>query len=442
MKCAAIKLVLFGTLVAAGAASLFAAPREKPNIVLIMADDMGYECVAANGGAPYKTPALDRLAETGMRFDHCYSQPLCTPSRVKLMTGMNNSRNYTTFGVLDRGQTTFAHLLKEVGYATCVAGKWQLGKEDDSPRHFGFDESCLWQHTRRARDKNNRDTRYSQPHLEIDGQPVDYKEGEYGPDVVSDFLCHFMERHKDKPFLAYYPMILPHSPFVPTPDSTDPMRGDTQKNFVDMAQHVDKVVGKIVAKLDELGLRENTLVIFTGDNGTGHAINSTLNGKPFRGGKGEMTDAGTHVPLIANWPGVIPAGTVNGDLVDFSDFLPTICDVAGIAIPEALTIDGHSILPQLRGETGTPREWAYCWYRRGGQGKAAVWARTQQYKLYGTGEFYDIPADPDEKSPLKKLTSEQEAVKAVLQKAIDQNEAARGSGLKRTASLLPASSAN
>lgn len=425
------KPLLPAALILAGAATLSAGVPEKPNIVLIMADDMGYECVAADGGAPYKTPVLDRLAETGMRFEHCYSQPLCTPSRVKLMTGMNNSRNYTTFGELDRGQTTFANLLKKAGYATCIAGKWQLGKEADSPQHFGFDESCLWQHTRPARDKN-RDTRYPNPHLEINGKPADYSNGEYGPDVVSDFLCDFIERHKDKPFLAYYPMILTHSPYVPTPDSANPEGRDKQKNFVDMVQHADKVVGKIAAKLDELGLRENTLILFTGDNGTGHGITSTLNGKPFKGGKGEMTDAGTHVPLIANWTGVIPAGKVNGDLVDFSDFLPTICDVAGVAIPDGLTVDGHSIFPQLRGEKGTPREWAYCWYRRGGSGPGKVWARTQQYKLYGTGEFYDIPADPDEKSPLKNLNPDQEAVKAALQKVINQNLAVQGSALKKS----------
>ena len=422
---------LHGILLLAATVSLFAEQTKKPNIILIMADDMGYECVEVNGGGPYKTPSLDRLAETGMRFEHCYSQPLCTPSRVKLMTGMNNSRNCTTFGELDRGQTTFAHLLKKAGYATCIAGKWQLGSQADSPRHFGFDEACLWQHTRPAKDKN-RDTRYPNPHLEINGKPVDYSNGEYGPDVVSDFLCDFIERHKNKPFVAYYPMILPHSPFVPTPDSSDPKCRDTQKNFVDMVQHVDKVVGKIVAKLDELGLRENTLILFTGDNGTNKAITSTLNGKPCKGGKGEMTDAGTHVPLIANWPGVSPAGKVNGDLVDFSDFLPTLCDAAGVAIPEALNIDGHSILPQLRGETGTPREWAYCWYRRGGAGPAEVWARTQQYKLYGRGEFYDIPADPAEKSPLKNLTPDQEAVKAALQKVINQNLAVQGSALKKS----------
>ena len=255
------------------------ASRDRPNIILIMADDMGYECVRANGGTSFQTPALDELAKTGVRFEHCYSQPLCTPSRVQIMTGIYNVRNYVKFGVLDRKQRTFAQVLKEAGYATCIAGKWQLGNEGDAPQHFGFDESCLWQHTRGARDRKKRDTRYPNPHVEVNGKAVDYTNGEYGPDLVSDFLCEFMARNKDKPLLAYYPMILPHNPFVPTPDSKDPKCRDNQTNFQDMVAHIDKVVGKIAAKLDELGIRDNTLVLFTGDNGTAGAIRSQLNGR-------------------------------------------------------------------------------------------------------------------------------------------------------------------
>ena len=137
-----------------------------------MADDLGFECIGANGGTSYKTPVLDRLAASGTRFEHCYAQPLCTPSRVQIMTGIYNVRNYVRFGVLDRAQTTFAHLFKQAGYATCVAGKWQLGKELDSPRHFGFDESCLWQHFRTNKNETGHDTRYENPRLEINGPHV------------------------------------------------------------------------------------------------------------------------------------------------------------------------------------------------------------------------------------------------------------------------------
>lgn len=395
------------------------ASSDKPNIVLIMADDMGYECVNANGGSSYQTPHLDRLAQTGIRYEHCYSQPICTPSRVKIMTGLSNARNYVTFGVLKRDQTTFAHLLQKAGYATCIAGKWQLGKQPDSAQHFGFDESCLWQHTRPARDENGRDTRYPNPHVEINGKPLDYSNGEYGPDVITDFLCDFMERNKDKPFLAYYPMILPHYPFVPTPDSENPGNKDKTRNFRDMVAYVDKMAGKLDAKLGELGIRDNTLLIFTCDNGTYKGISSQLGGKEVLGGKGTMTDAGTRVPLIISWPAAITTGRVLQDLVDFSDFLPTLCEAAGAGIPETLSLDGRSFLPRLRGEQGNARDWIYCWYSRSGK-RAEQWTRNQRYKLYPDGKLYDIGKDPLEKNPLTDLSDEERQAHSMLKKALDE----------------------
>ena len=404
---------------------------DRPNIILIMADDLGYECIGANGGTSYKTPVLDKMARTGVRFENCHSQPLCTPSRVKIMTGIYNVRNYVQFGLLDRKQTTFAHLLKTAGYATCVVGKWQLGKQADSPKHFGFDESCLWHHVRRT-------SRYPNPGLEVNGKSVDYKE-KYGPDVVSDFACEFMARNKSKPFLVYYPMILTHCPFEPTPDSADwnpkskgskSYKGDP-KYFGDMVAYMDKIVGKILGKLDELGLRDRTLVLFVGDNGTDAPIVSMMKGRKVAGGKGNMTDAGTRAPLIANWPGVIPRGKVCTDLVDFSDFSPTLCQVAGVKVPTELNVDGRSFLPQLRGEKGSPREWIYCWYSRNGGPKSREWARNQRYKLYRKGGFYDVSKDVLETNPLRsdELTEDARRAYAMLQKALDKYKDARHSGL-------------
>ncbi|HUX16493.1 MAG TPA: sulfatase-like hydrolase/transferase, partial [Phycisphaerae bacterium] len=186
----------------------------KPNIVLIMADDLGYECIGADGGTSYKTPVLDGLAATGVRFERCYAQPLCTPTRVQLMTGIYNVRNYTHFGNMDPQQTTFANILKNAGYATCITGKWQLGKDANLPKRFGFDEACLWQHLRRP-------PRYANPGLEINGKAVDYSNGEYGPDLVNAYALDFITRHRQQPFFLYYPMILTHDPFQPTPDSPD-----------------------------------------------------------------------------------------------------------------------------------------------------------------------------------------------------------------------------
>src|SRR5688500_10196908 len=163
-------------LLIAGGVLLEAADR-KPNVVLIMADDFGYECVTANGGESYRTPNLDRLAATGMRFEHCHVQPLCTPTRTQLMTGLYNVRNYIDFGTLDPKATTFAHLRKTAGSATGICGKWQLGQEKDLPQRCGFDDALLWQHTRRP-------SRYAKPGHERNGVEQDYTKGEYGPTVI------------------------------------------------------------------------------------------------------------------------------------------------------------------------------------------------------------------------------------------------------------------
>ena len=399
----------------------------SPNIVLIMADDLGFECIGANGGTSYQTPVLDKLASEGVRFEHCYSQPICTPSRVKLMTGIYNVRNYAQFGLLERSQTTFAHILREAGYATCIVGKWQLGKDKTLPNHFGFDEHCLWQLFRLP-------SRYASPGLEVNGEPVDYAPG-YGPDVVTEYALDFIDRNVDKPFLLYYPMILTHCPFEPTPDSTDWDPGSpgskTYKgnpiHFGDMVLYMDKQVGRILDRLDKAGVRENTLVLFTGDNGTDVPVVSMLNGRKVAGAKGKTTDGGTRVPFIAHWHGKTAEGAVCDDLVDFSDFLPTMCEAAGVNVPASLSIDGRSFLPQLMGQQGNPREWVYVWYARNGGPTGAEFTRNQRYKLYRTGKFYDVKNDVLEKQPLdpSALSPDARAVHAKLRSALEEFADAR-----------------
>jgi len=427
LSTAALALVIaFGL-----SAGLASAADRRPNIVLIMADDMGYECIGANGSLDYKTPVLDSLAASGVRFEHCYAQPLCTPTRVKLMTGMSNKRNYVRFGRLDRNQTTFAHLLKQAGYRTCIAGKWQLGSEADSPQHFGFERSLLWQHTRGRTDAQGHDTRFPNPRLELNGKPINYENGKYSSDLFADFIGEFIEEHRDRPFFVYYPMALVHCPFSPTPDSEDwdpQSRGSTTykgdpRYFGDMVAYTDKTVGRIVAKLDELGLRDDTLLIFTGDNGTDKPIVTKTTFGRIAGAKGSMTDGGTRVPCIASWPRVLREGRVVSDILDFSDFLPTLCEAADAPVPAHLPIDGQSFLPQLKGETGQPRDAIYIWYSRSGNAKQArAFARNQRYKLYERGEFYDVAQDRLEKKPLDatSLSAEQKAAQAALQAHLDR----------------------
>lgn len=404
----AAKYFLLGSTFTALGLSVTAQNR-TPNIVLILADDLGFECIGANGGTSYKTPNIDKLASKGIRFGNYHSQPVCTPTRVQLMTGQYNVRNYLNFGTLCRDQTSFANILKNAGYKTAIAGKWQLGKEKDSPQHFGFENSCLWQQSLDKTDKEGHDNRYSNPVVEFNGEIKRYTNGEYGPDVFSDFLCNFIEENKNKPFLAYYPMALTHCPFMPTPDSKNwnpkdkgslTYEGDP-KYFPDMVAYMDKMVGKIVTKIEKLGLSENTIIIFTGDNGTEQSIVSTINGQHYKGGKGSTKDNGTHTPLIIRWDKVIKAGAENKDLIDCSDFLPTICEAVNVRIPDNLKIDGVSFLPQLTGKEGNPREWIYCWYTKSGKlDVLKELVRNEKYKLYKTGEFYNVMDDFQENKPI------------------------------------------
>ena len=379
--------------------------RRPPNIVLIMADDMGYECLGCYGSASYETPRLDELAATGVRFTQAHSQPLCTPSRVKIMTGRGNWRNYDAFGYLPKGEITFAHMLKDAGYATCVAGKWQLhGRHDQwvgkgaRPEDAGFDEYCLWQIKERGE-------RYADPLIKRAGEPLKTYEGAYGPDMFRDYINNFMEQHRDEPFFVYFPMCLTHNPFVPTPDSpeweTD--RGkEHARFFADMVAYTDKLVGQIADKLEELGLREDTLFIFTGDNGTHQKIKSRMqDGRTVRGGKGLSTDAGTHVPLVVNWPGKTPRGAVCNDLIGFDDFMPTFADATGAQVPRDRPIDGVSFLPQILGRPGDPRDWLTCHYdpQWGGR-EPATFAFDHHWKLYRDGRFYNIANDILEERPI------------------------------------------
>lgn len=407
--------------------AVLAAPAvAKPNVILILADDFGYECVTANGGTSYKTPNLDRMAKEGVRFSRCYVQPLCTPTRVQLMTGLYNIRNYTRFGHLDPKQITFAHLFRQAGYKTGIVGKWQLLGGFEGPKLFGFDDYCLWQLTRRP-------PRYANPGLEINGKEIDYSKGEYGPDLVQKHALDFIQKHKEGPFLLYYPMMLTHNPFQPTPDSKSYDRkaigekvNDLPKYFADMTEYMDKQVGQLLEHLDKLGIADNTLVLFVGDNGTGTGITSQFQGRAYKGGKGSSTAAGMHVPCIGYWKGAKGSGRVCEDLVDSTDFLPTMCEAAGIKVESKL--DGRSFLPQIQGQKGQPREWIYSWYApKGGSTASAEFAAGPRYKLYRSGGLYDYLSDTDEKQPIPATTTtpEQRAARQMLQGVLDQFRNAR-----------------
>lgn len=387
--------------------------KNRPNIIMIMADDMGYECIGAYGSKTYKTPILDDLAANGILFNHCVSQPLCTPSRVKIMTGLYNYRNYDYFGNLNTSQYTFGNLMQDAGYATCIAGKWQLNgayhkneildwNDNTKPNQFGFDEYCLWQVTKPGSEGG----RYANPLIEQNGKLLERNVEAYGPDIFANYIMDFIERKKDEPFFIYYPMVLVHDPFVPTPDSEEwQTDGIQNKNdtvyFKDMVAYTDKIVGKITDKLKELDISDNTIVIFTGDNGTHPTIYSKMNREIIQGGKGNTTDAGTHVPLIISWPKEIKKESVYKELIEFSDFFPTFADL----IEKEVSSDGKSFYHVLKGRKDQARKTAFVHYDpqwgKNVNHYRNQFVRTRNYKLYQDGRFYNLNRDVLEKNPLK-----------------------------------------
>ena len=406
-----------------GCTSSLGGKRKKPNIVFIMADDIGQPVLGCYGGTSYKTPNLDRLAATGIRFNHCYSSPVCAPSRVKIMTGRYGFRNYKKWGHIPPEEITFGHVLKDAGYATALAGKWQMVLQKTDPNHvtkMGFEQNSVfgW----------HEGPRYHGPLIYENGKLRQEPEDKYGPDIFCQFIIDFIKQNKDRPFLAYYSTTLAHeiSNDLKIPPPVGP--NGRYQTYKELVEYMDKLIGRLVSTLDELKLREDTLILFTTDNGTPREfITKAVNGKYINepivskmgdetviGGKGKLTDAGTKVPLIANWPGTVPAGRVCDDLVDFSDFMPTFADLAGTKVPD-VTIDGRSFAPQLQGGKGNPRDWAYC--QRGDK----AWARTQRWKLYRDRRLYDMEKDPLEKSPILpgSDTADSSAVRKKLQTAFD-----------------------
>ena len=432
---------------------------EKPNVIVIMADDIGYECYGFSGNEmystpnptesyenrtkfPYSTPNLDAMAAEGVKFTHAYSQPLCTPSRVKIMTGQSNVRNYSVFRFLDPDNKTIGHMMQDAGYKTCMAGKWQLDDRDVNgdgvqdgmhPSKAGFDEYYMWQiHALGSRYWNPKlninspsTTTFSQS--KVDTDYPDEGLSSYGPDILAYHVRDFISRNKSEPFFVYYPMILVHDPFPQTPDSTVdyPTSTAAEKKikehayYADMVKYMDKIIGRLKTHLENEGVADNTLIIVTGDNGTNTNIHSYLDGQYIRGGKGSTTDAGTRVGFISYWPAHngLTSDVVCDDVIDFSDIMATIAEAGGATLPDDRVIDGQSFLAQIKGEAGTPRDNVYVAYLRGTDKR---FARTQKYKLYkGSGNFYNIENDVLEKNPIVNPTAQELIIKSQLQAKID-----------------------
>jgi arylsulfatase A len=400
---------------------------DKPNILLILADDVGREVLGCYGGTSYKTPNIDRLASGGVRFEHAYAMPVCHPTRTTLLTGQYPFRlGYPEWGTFPRDveKRTLPAVLQAAGYSTAVGGKWQLAllKDDlEQPRRMGFDEYCLYGW--------HEGPWYYQPHIWHDGKLRTDVRDRYGPDVICDFVIDVIERNKDRPFFAFYSMSLCHAETNDLEKPAPVGPNGRYDSYAEMVAKMDERVGRVVAALDRLGLRENTLILFTTDNGTAaqnladaegdqliyEDVVSKLGDREIRGGKGTLTDWGTRVPLIANWPGKLQPGQVSSNLTDMSDMLPTLADVAGAKLPSGVRLDGRPLKLQIC-DGAPPRRWVFA------EREKRYFVRNQRWKLYDDGRFFDMQTDPDEEQPLsaESLPSAAYAARGELQQAMNE----------------------
>jgi arylsulfatase A-like enzyme len=396
-----------------------------PNIIYIMVDDMGYGDAGCYGQKMFATPNIDRLAEEGMRFtDHYSGHTVCRPSRLVLWTGQHTGHTAIAGNApyhLKASDITVAELLKQSGYATGGVGKWANGNINNSghPNSKGFDfwmgyldqgiahnyyPPFLW----RNREKVPLSGNVLSTHKNARGR-VSEKRVTYSHDVMADEALGFIKASKDKPFLLHVHWTIPHTnneggrvygdgQEVPDYGSyKDKDWPNPEKGYAAMMERMDKDVGRIMSLLKELGLDEKTLLIFTSDNGPhneGNHKHTFFNSNgPLRGYKRDLYDGGIRVPMIARWPGKIKPGSVSDHPSAFWDFLPTACELAGVAAPKS--IDGISYLPTLLGKEQKKHD--YLFWLAGK--KVAVRAGKWKYVTYGKGdELYDLTKDIGEKT--------------------------------------------
>ncbi len=415
---------------------------QKPNILIVIADDLGYEVPQVNGGTSYQTPNINRLAAMGKRYTQCHSSPICSPSRFALFTGKYNFRNYTLWGRLNTNERTFANMLQNAGYTTCYTGKWQLDGGDASVKTFGWQNYLVWLpfYVDKEEDAGSR---YKGAKLYQAGNylPDSQTDTTYPDDAFTNFITEFIDdaHARSKPFLAVYSMILPHAPFTPTPDDAAYAtwnfkngKSDT-KYYGNMVKYADKKLGEIMDHLSGKDLLKNTLVIFMADNGTSRNITSQFTGFAVQGGKSETTEPGTNVPLIAAWQDHIPAGSISTTVIDFTDFLPTFADMANISKPADYgMLDGISFYETFFTVSDIQvRESIYDAYSLNRYETAPGynrWAQDRSYKLYDagnyaqSGRFIKLEKGRPDGLPLSEndLTEEEQKIKETLKTTLEK----------------------
>ena len=384
-------LGLAGSVISAASPS---AAASRASIIYLLIDDLGPDWLGCYG-SDFSTPNVDRLARMGTRFKTAWTSPICTPSRVMMLTGQYPGRTGWTEhydvprwggdGLIPEKFSTWPQLLRRAGYATALAGKWQINdlrQRADILSAHGFERHCVWPGVEEGNPPSVR--RYWDAFLQTDGVRRVHTE-EYGPDVTQRFALDFIRANQSKPFLLYYAMISVHAPNEPTPlNRAHPPRGEAAL-YAGSVTYMDHQVGELLDELERLGLADNTVVVLMGDNGS--STGGTVHGQAVKPGKGKTWERGVHVPLIVHLPGV--AGGVTPALADMTDLFPTMLELAGIPRPSGL--DGHSWVPLLRKAADAPRRtWIFA------QRDDARTVRDQRFKLDSDGRFYDIENDPDQ----------------------------------------------
>ncbi len=390
-------------------------PEQQPNILFILLDNVGKDWFRCYGSQEDQTPNIDNLERTGLTYRNFYVTPVCSTTRVMLLTGRYPLRTgwHTHHdpaiyggGYFDwNREVCMARVMKSAGYDTCISGKWQINdlfdpKQKDAILHHGFDEYCLFPEGKKGHPAHKK--RYWDPYVIKNNERLDTT-GQFGPDIFTDYLIDYMRRHRDRPFFAYYSAILTHIPVVHTPHNRDQDLSPRQQ-FAGMLHYADYLIGRLIQALDDLGLRDNTIVFITADNGTDNgtdqgafqSLGGRIQGRISEEGIYSLKERGINVPFIVNCPTLVPGGRESDDLIDASDILPTLAGLAGAELPTGVTIDGRSFAPQLLGETAhTPwRPWCLTQYY------TTRVLRGHRFKLYSTGEFYDLSEDPLEKHDL------------------------------------------
>jgi arylsulfatase A len=419
---------------AASNSNLLAAS-SKPNIILFVANDFGFELPTYNGGQSYSTTHLDSMAANGMFFQQCYNHPDGSPSRIAILTGKYNFRNYIEWGYLPPDQKTIGNMVHDAGYATCWVGKWQLSGGDKRIRGAGFDKYLVYL----PMGHGQREHRYKDPKLYENKNylPDSAVAGKYSEDMLYDYLSNFIDQNKTKPFFAVYATLAPAKPWVPTPDdpeyatwnSDNDLTLSDKKYFPSMVKYTDKIVGKVMQKIKDAGLANNTIIMFTSATQTDSRITSLWNGQSVTGTKTNTVKAGTNIPLLVYWPTHVAPGGRSQALIDFTDFMPSMADMAGIPTPTNYgTLDGTSFYDNMLGTGGKNRDWVFCQWDNNPTDDVPVerFINNRTYKLYdtvgeGNGKFFKISNDMYEKNPIPDslLTPAQLQVKLSFRAILD-----------------------